>query len=64
MKKILFGAIVASLSMLPGCASLTETPTYVPNYAKMQAVEAAAERFGTQVIWVNVPQKKVDNSKS
>ncbi len=59
MKKLLLCLCAASLALLSGCASTRADFTYVPDVAKMQAVQTAADRYGTQVVWVNTPMKKV-----
>ncbi len=58
MRKLVLCGMALSLFGLGGCATMADSPTYAPDYAKMQAVEHAADRFGTKVVWVNVPQKK------
>ncbi len=66
MKKITlcrFAFCVSALGLLSGCAAFS-TPEYTVDYAKVHAVESAADRFGTTVLWVNMPQKKIPASTS
>ncbi len=59
MKRLLICLSAISLALLAGCASTSPAYTYVTDVAKIQAVENAAQRYGTQVVWVNTPVKKV-----
>lgn len=57
-------AAAAALGLLAGCAtSPATTATEEVDYVKVAQIERAARYFGTQVIWVNFPTKRVDATK-
>jgi hypothetical protein len=63
MKRIsLVSAVVA---LATGCAALGTGPTAESEVdaAYVAAVENAAKRFGTQVIWVNYPRKRAASAQ-
>lgn len=55
----------AAVGLLAGCASspTTTTANEQIDYAKMAQIERAARYFGTQVIWVNYPTKRVETTQ-
>ena len=65
MKRTL-GVLTAVAAALAGagCASVQQ-PAYDPSadidMAYVAAVENAAKRFGTQVLWINMPRKRTTN---
>jgi ornithine carbamoyltransferase len=54
MKRVLLA--VAAALVGAGCATLTPVESDVDE-AYVAAVERAAQRYGTQVIWINYPRK-------
>jgi len=58
MKKALGAALAVSL--VAGCSSIlvAQAPQDTVDRQYMSAVEQAAKRYGTQVVWVNLPQKR------
>lgn len=62
MKRTLgvFAAAAAALAGA-GCASIQQSqydPMADVDVAYVAAVENAAKRFGTQVLWINMPRKR------
>ncbi|HXF44956.1 MAG TPA: hypothetical protein VNK91_02450 [Burkholderiaceae bacterium] len=54
----------AAAVLATGCASTrTTTVTYEIDHQRVAQVERAARAFGTQVIWVNYPTKRVEAGK-
>jgi len=55
-------ALIAALavSFFVGCSSvpIAATPQDNVDHQYMAAVEQAAKRYGTYVVWVNLPQKR------
>jgi starvation-inducible outer membrane lipoprotein len=51
--------LAATVLVLSGCSSLPDSIGANPDVdqAKVSAVENAAQRSGTRVIWVNMPRK-------
>ncbi len=58
MKKALSAAFVVAL--VAGCSSMpvAQAPADNVDHQYMAAVEQAAKRYGTYVVWVNLPQKR------
>ncbi len=58
MKKALGAAL--ALSLVAGCSSIpvAQAPEDTVDHQYMSAVEQAAKRYGTLVVWVNLPQKR------
>ena len=58
MRKALIAAL--AVSFIAGCSSvsMTQAPQDTVDHQYMAAVEHAAKRYGTQVVWVNLPQKR------
>jgi len=58
MKKALGAALAVSL--VAGCSSIpvAQAPQDTVDRQYMSAVEQAAKRYGTLVVWVNLPQKR------
>ena len=58
MRKALIAAL--AVSFIPGCSSvsMTQAPQDTVDHQYIAAVEHAAKRYGTQVVWVNLPQKR------
>lgn len=54
--------VLAMVLATAGCASLSSSPGAASEVdaAYVAYVENAAKRFGTTVIWVNYPQRRVD----
>lgn len=57
--------LVAATMFAAGCAATATGSTAYDEIdgAYVAAVESAAKRFGTQVIWVNYPRKRADSPK-
>ncbi len=53
-------ALIAALAVLlvAGCSSMPVTPQDTVDRQYMATIENAAQRYGTQVVWVNLPQKR------
>lgn len=55
-------ALIAALAVLlvAGCSSMqvAQDPQDTVDHQYVAAVEQAAKRYGTQVVWVNLPQKR------
>lgn len=55
-------ALIAALAVVSvaGCSSMqvAQTPQDTVDHQYMAAVEQAAKRYNTQVVWVNLPQKR------
>ena len=55
-------ALIAALAVVgvAGCSSMqvAQTPQDNVDHQYMAAVEQAAKRYGTYVVWVNLPQKR------
>lgn len=55
-------ALITSLavSFIAGCSSMpvAQAPQDSVDRQYMAAVEHAAQRYGTQVVWINLPQKR------
>lgn len=51
---------LAAAALCAGCATIATAPASDSEVdtAYVAAVESAAKRFGTQVIWVNYPRKR------
>ncbi len=65
--KILTGLVMwTCIGVLSGCASpsLQGEAAVVDNidYARVQAMETAAQRFNTKIIWLRYPIKRDSNS--
>lgn len=58
MRKALIAAL--AVSFFTGCSSIPMAQAPQDNVDKqyMAAIEQAAKRYGTQVVWVNLPQKR------
>lgn len=58
MRKALIAALAVSFTA--GCSSImtAQAPQDNVDYQYVGAVEQAAKRFGTQVVWMNLPQKR------
>jgi hypothetical protein len=56
---------LAAAALSAGCAAIATTPASESeiDMAYVAAVEGAAKRFGTQVIWVNYPRKRAGTSQ-
>lgn len=63
MKRILL--LLAATTLAAGCAAIGSGPAADNGIdtAYVAAVESAARRFGTQVIWVNYPRKRADSTR-
>ncbi|MFN3566008.1 MAG: hypothetical protein ACK4V1_08505 [Burkholderiaceae bacterium] len=63
MRRILLP--LAATALVAGCAALGSGSTADSEIdgAYVAAVERAAKRFGTQVIWVNYPRKRADSTQ-
>lgn len=63
MKRILL--LLAATVLAAGCAAIGSGSTADSEIdsAYVAAVEGAAKRFGTQVIWVNYPRKRADSTQ-
>jgi uncharacterized protein YceK len=63
MKRILL--LLAATALATGCAAIGSSSTADSEIdsAYVAAVEGAAKRFGTQVIWVNYPRKRADSTQ-
>jgi DhnA family fructose-bisphosphate aldolase class Ia len=54
----------AATVLATGCASTrTTAATYEIDHERVAQIERAARAFGTQVIWVNYPTKRVEAGK-
>ncbi|MEP6609630.1 MAG: hypothetical protein ABJA83_13250 [Burkholderiaceae bacterium] len=55
-------ALIASLAVVlfAGCSSMqvSQPPEDTVDHQYVAAVEQAAKRYGTYVVWVNLPQKR------
>ena len=58
MRKALIAAL--AVSFIAGCSSIpmSQAPQDNVDHQYVAAVEQAAKRYGTQVVWVNLPQKR------
>jgi uncharacterized lipoprotein len=58
MRKALIAAL--AVSFIAGCSSIpmTQAPQDNVDHQYIAAVEQAAKQYGTQVVWVNLPQKR------
>ena len=58
MRKALIAAL--AVSFMAGCSSIqmAQAPQDNVDYRYITAVEQAAKRYGTEVVWVNLPQKR------
>lgn len=64
MKRILL--LLATTVLATGCAALGSgpaTPESDVDTAYVAAIESAAKRFGTQIIWVNYPRKRASSTQ-
>lgn len=63
MKRIL--PVLAATALAAGCATVGTGPAAESEVdaAYVAAVESAAKRFGTQVIWVNYPRKRASSTQ-
>jgi uncharacterized protein YceK len=63
MRKALIAALAVSFTA--GCSSIamTQAPQDNVDHQYMAAVEQAAKRYGTQVVWVNLPQKRTTTAQ-
>ncbi|GMV60102.1 MAG: hypothetical protein AMXMBFR72_31950 [Betaproteobacteria bacterium] len=63
MKRILL--LLAATALATGCAVIGGGSTGQDDIdeAYVAAVEGAAKRFGTQVIWVNYPRKRASSTQ-
>jgi|DewCreStandDraft_4_1066084.scaffolds.fasta_scaffold07646_5 hypothetical protein len=63
MKRI--PVLLAATAIVSGCAALGSGSTAESEIdsAYVAAVESAAKRFGTQVIWVNYPRKSASPTR-
>lgn len=52
-----------ALIVAAGCASTRPAATYEIDHARVAQIERAARAFGTQVIWVNYPTRRVEAGK-
>ena len=58
MRKALIAAL--AVSFIAGCSSIPTAQAPQDNVDReyMAAIEQAATRYGTYVVWVNLPQKR------
>lgn len=58
MRKALTAAL--AVSFIAGCSSvqMAQAPQDNVDYRYITAVEQAAKRYGTEVVWLNLPQKR------
>ncbi len=58
MRKALIAAL--AVSFVAGCSSIqmAQAPQDNVDYRYITAVEQAAKRYGTEVVWINLPQKR------
>ena len=58
MRKALIAAL--AVSFMAGCSSvqMTQAPEDNVDYLYVTVVENASKRYGTQLLWVNLPQKR------
>ncbi len=63
MRKALIAALAVSL--IAGCSSInmTQGQHYDVDLQYVAAVEQLAKRYGTEVIWLNAPQKRVTSTQ-
>lgn len=64
MKRILL--LLATTVLATGCAALgggSNTAESDVDTAYVAAIEGAAKRFGTQIIWVNYPRKSTSPTR-
>lgn len=63
MRKALIAAL--AVSFIAGCSSvpLAQAPQDTVDHQYVAAVEQAAKRYGTQVVWVNLPQKRASGTQ-
>jgi hypothetical protein len=56
---------LAAVALCAGCAAIATAPAPESevDMAYVAAVEGAAKRFGTQVIWVNYPRKRAGTTQ-
>ncbi len=58
MRKALIAAL--AVSFIAGCSTIpmAQAPQDNVDHRYIAAIEQAAKRYGTQVVWVNLPQKR------
>jgi uncharacterized protein YceK len=58
MRKALIAAL--AVSFMAGCSSvqMAQAPEDNVDYLYITAVELAAKRYGTEVVWMNLPLKR------
>lgn len=59
--------VLAAALSATGCAALSPSQTTAQSdvdVAYVAAVERAAQRYGTQVVWINYPRKRTSASPS
>jgi len=58
MRRLLTAAL--AVSFFAGCSSVpvAQAPDDTVDHQYVAAVEQAARRYGTYVVWVNLPQKR------
>lgn len=63
MRKVLIAAL--AVSFFAGCSSVPMAPASDDNvdYYYVTVVEQAAKRYGTYVVWVNLPQKRTTSTQ-
>lgn len=63
MRKALIAAL--AVSFIAGCSSIpmAQAPQDTVDHQYMAAVEQAAKRYGTYVVWVNLPQKRATTTQ-
>jgi len=55
---------VAGAALLASCANMSaNTADTEIDYVRIAQIERAARVFGTQVIWINYPTKRLDATK-
>jgi uncharacterized protein YceK len=63
MRKALIAAL--AVSFMAGCSSvqMAQAPEDNADYWYITAVEHAAKRYGTEVVWINLPQKRATSTQ-
>ena len=63
MRKALM--VIAAVSLVGGCSSIpaTSTAEETADLHYVARVEQAAKRYGTEVVWINLPQKRTTSTQ-
>ena len=63
MRKALIAGL--AVSFFTGCSSIpmAQAPQDNVDHQYMATIEQAAKRYGTQVVWVNLPQKRLTSTQ-